>query len=130
MGYGDTMLRFFRRILAIVLAASFLVAALALVLQLRPNDMVALILLIGLILASFVGAFAIYRWALGPIDDRQLWERDGEGMQSGFGFGEATGDGVGSGRRRRRDEDDDLPGERRRSADDRADNDPDATDLF
>lgn len=122
------MLRFFRRLFAILLSASFLVGALALVLQLRPMDPIALGLLIALIAGSFLGAFAIYRWALGPVDDRQLWDRDGEGLQSGFGFGEATGEGV-SGARRRRREDDDAPGERRKADDGGAD-DPDATDLF
>jgi len=98
------MLRLFRRLFAIVLAAAFLVGALALVLQLRPNDAFALVLLIVLILASFVAAFAIYRWALGPISDRQLWERDGEGLAGGFGFGEGV-ERTGGDRRRRDDDD-------------------------
>ena len=65
----------------------------------------SLVILIGLVIASFIGAFALYRWALGPIDDRQLDERDGEGVQGGFGFGEAV-DTSASGQRRRRDDDD------------------------
>jgi len=108
------MLRFFRRLFAIILSASFLVGALALVLRLEPLDPVAVGLLIALVAGSFLGAFAIYRWALGPVDDRQRWDQDGEGLQSGFGFGEGVGDGAG--RRRRRD-DDDAPGESRKADD-------------
>lgn len=104
------MMRFFKAVGAASLSGMGLLAALTVIIQIRPVSTAGWIVLVLLVLAAFATALVAYRWMMGA----EFYPKDaegshGEGYATGVGFGRAS-------QRRRRDEDDDPDASMRRGS--------------
>ncbi|XBQ17491.1 MAG: hypothetical protein ABL308_06315 [Oceanicaulis sp.] len=95
------MTKFFARLLAFLLAVTFMAAAILVLIQLRPESTGGFVVLIILgVLAIFV-PIALYRWMM------TRWKRD-HPEETRVGAGLAMGTGIDSARRRKDQDQDDL----------------------
>lgn len=87
------MMRFFARLLALTLSATLLVAAVLVLVHVRPSGLAGWVVLAGLVVAAFLGPAAVYRALMNA--------RGGRGPgNEGEGAGLAMGAGVDAARRR------------------------------
>ena len=96
------MVRFFARFLALILSAALLLAALAVLVHVRPQGLAGWLVMAGLVAGAFLAPVWLYRALMGRAGASAPRDDEGEGA------GIAVGMGLDQQRQRREDGDDDL----------------------